>query len=154
MLVGTILFAQTPNQWEDSDGDGLYDINEFSKAYSKGYNDWDVDKDGRLDNNEFYNNFYNQLDVNRDGRLTHEEWTAGRRNYGDHIPADRYSENPPQYLSKREFADRFKDTDYYNSYDTNRDGYIDPAEMNQATFFLLDKNRDGKLDGSELENMQ
>lgn len=153
MLTAT-LHSQVPSKWEDTNGDGFYDIEEFSKVYSKGYNDWDIDRDGRINNEEFYNNNYNRLDVNRDGRLTNEEWTSGRNMYGDYIPADRYAKNPPTYLSRTEFAKRFEDTDYYRSYDTDNDGFINEDELNQNTYNRLDRNRDGKLDAQELEGMQ
>lgn len=154
LFVGTALFAQVPEKWEDTNGDGHFDINEFSNIYSKGYNDWDVDGDGRINDQEFYNNNYNRLDLNRDGRLTNEEWTAGKRDYDGFIKDDAYSQNPPQYLSKREFMDRFKDTDYYGSHDVNKDGFVDSEEMIQTSFNRLDKNRDGKLDAEELKDYQ
>ena len=153
LLFGTSLFAQVPDKWVDNDGDGLYDINEFSNSYSKGYNDWDVDGDGKINDQEFYDNNYNRLDVNRDGRLTNEEWTAGGRDYNGFIKDD-YSKNPPQYLSKGEFANRFKNTDYYLSHDVNKDGFVDSEEMIQSNFNRLDKNQDGKLDAEELKDNQ
>lgn len=153
LLVGTSLFAQVPEKWKDKDGDGLYDIDEFRNMYSKGYNDWDVDGDGKINNQEFFDNHYNRLDVNRDGRLTNEEWTAGKRDYDGFIKDD-YSKNPPQYLSKREFTNRFKDTDYFSSHDLNKDGFIDSEEMIQTSFKRLDKNGDGKLDAEELKDYQ
>ncbi len=150
LFLGTTLFAQTSNKIRDVNGDGFYDIDEFSQIYSKGYNDWDVDRDGRINDQEFFDTNYNRLDINHDGRLTNEEWTAGSRDYEGFIKDD-YSQNPPQYISKSEYAKRFKDTGYYGSYDSNSDGFIDVNEMNQTTFNRLDKNRDGKLDGSELD---
>lgn len=155
LLFGTTaLFGQVPNKWQDTNNDGFYDIEEFSSVYSKGYNDIDIDRDGRLNDQEFYDGTYNRLDVNRDGRLTNEEWTSGNRYYGEYIPADRYSQNPPQYISRREFADRFTDTEYYRSYDGNNDGFITSEELNQTTYMRLDKNRDGQLDGSELDGFE
>lgn len=153
LIVGAALYAQVPEKWVDKDGDGLYDINEFSDIYSKGYNDWDVDGDGRINDEEFYNSSYNRLDVNRDGRLTNEEWTAGARDHNGFIKDD-YSQNPPQYLSKREYADRFKNTEYFSSHDINRDGFVDSEEMIQSSFNRLDKNQDGKLDAEEIKNNQ
>lgn len=152
LLIGTALSAQVPPKWEDKDGDGLYDINEFSKSYSKGYNDWDIDGDGKINDQEFFDTTYNSLDLNRDGRLTHEEWTAGERDYNGFIKDD-YSKNPPQYLSKNEFKERFKETDYYQSHDINRDGFIDSDEMMQSSFNRFDKNKDGKLDSEELKDL-
>ncbi|MBT0607005.1 EF-hand domain-containing protein [Aequorivita echinoideorum] len=154
VMIAAVGFAQTPLQIKDLNNDGSYDIDEFSNSYSKGYNDYDADKDGRINDVEFYDTTYNRLDINRDGRLTNEEWTAGNRYYGNYIPANRYANNPPQYISRAEFADRFKDTDYYRSYDTNSDGYIDSSEMNQNTFNLIDKNKDGTLDADELKDFQ
>ncbi len=150
VLMGSTLSAQTLNEIKDVNGDGFYDIDEFSKVYSKGYNDWDVDRDGRINDQEFFDTYYNNLDINHDGRLTHEEWTAGGRDYDGFIKDD-YSQNPPQYISKREFAKRFQGTGYYGSYDSNGDGFIDVSEMNQTMFKRLDKNRDGKLDRNELD---
>jgi len=154
LLMGISMFAQVSNKWEDTNGDGFYDIDEFSTIYSKGYNDLDVDGDGMINDQEFYDNNYNRLDVNRDGRLTNEEWTAGKRDYDGFIKDDDYSQNPPQYLSKSEYINRFKNTNYYGSYDTNKDGFIDSEEMIQTSFKRLDKNNDGKLDTEELKGYQ
>ena len=150
----TALYGQVPNKWQDTNGDGFYDIEEFSNVYSKGYNDIDIDRDGRMNAKEFYDSNYNNLDVNRDGKLTNEEWTSGRNYYGEYITADRYSQNPPQYLSRAEFENRLKETKYYSSYDKNNDGFITSEELNLTTYNRLDKNRDGKLDASELEGFQ
>lgn len=154
LFICASLFAQVPEKWEDTNGDGFYDVDEFSNIYSKGYNDWDVDGDGRINDQEFYDNSYNRLDVNRDGRLTNEEWTAGRKDYDGFIEDDAYAQDPPQYLSKREFMERFKNTDYYGSHDINKDGFIDSKEMVQTSFSRLDKNHDGKLDADELKGFQ
>lgn len=154
LLMGISLFAQDYDKWEDTNRDGFYDLNEFSNIYSKGYNDWDMDGDGKINDQEFYENNYNRLDVNRDGRLTNEEWTAGKNEFEGFIPDDHDSQQRPQYLSKREFINRFQNTDYYGSYDTNKDGFIDSEEMIQTSFNRLDKNRDGKLDAKELEGYQ
>lgn len=152
LIFSPLLFAQTrPLEIKDANGDGMYDIDEFSNVYSKGYNDWDVDADGKINQDEFFNNNYNQLDINHDGRLTNEEWTSGNRYYGKYVPADKYSKNPPQYLSREEFAKRFSETDYYKSYDSDNNGFIDNNELNGATFNRLDQNHDGKLDKTELE---
>jgi Ca2+-binding EF-hand superfamily protein len=161
ILVCSMLFfgiaavnGQVPNKWQDTNGDGFYDIDEFSNVYSKGYNDLDIDRDGRMNAKEFYDSNYNNLDVNRDGKLTNEEWTSGRNSYGEYITTDRYSQNPPQYLSRSEFEERFKETKYYSSYDKNNDGFITSEELNLTTYNRLDKNGDGKLDASELEGFQ
>ena len=155
LLLGvTALYAQVPNKWQDANGDGFYDIEEFSNVYSKGYNDIDIDRDGRINTKEFYDSNYNNLDLNRDGKLTNEEWTSGRNNYGEYIPADRYRENTPQYLSRAEFEARFNETKYYNSYDENNDGFITSDELNLTTYNRLDRNKDGKLDARELEGFQ
>lgn len=155
LLLGvTAIFAQVPPKYQDTNGDGFYDIDEFSNVYSKGYNDIDIDSDGRINNKEFYDNNYNSLDVNRDGKLTNEEWTSGSADYGKYIPSERASTNPPIYLSRSEFENKFKDTDYYHSYDENGDGFITPEELNKTTYNRLDKNRDGKLDAKELEGFK
>ncbi len=152
LFFSTLLFSQqTPLELNDNDGDGFYDIDEFSKVYSKGYNDWDVDKDGRINSNEFYDANYNHFDLNHDGRLTPQEWTAGNRYYGEYITTPEYDTNPPQYLSKQEFAQRFTNSEYYNSYDTDHNGFVDNDELNKATFNRLDRNHDNKLDANELE---
>lgn len=151
LFMGASIFAQVPEKWEDMDGDGFYDIDEFSKIYSKGYNDWDIDGDGRVNDQEFYERSYTRLDINRDGRLTNEEWMAGRTDYDGFIDDDDYIENPPQYLSKREFIERLNNTGYYGSYDTNNDGFVDSEEMSQTYFMRLDNNNDGKLDSEELK---
>lgn len=153
-FIGSSLIAQTTGKLIDTNGDGTYDVDEFSSVYSKGYNDWDTDGDGKINNQEFYDNNYNRLDVNHDGRLTNEEWTGGERDFEGFIPDDRKAQKQPKYLTKKEFADRFKDGKYYNSYDINKDGFIDANEMSQINFNRLDKNHDGKLDDSELEGNQ
>lgn len=136
--------AQTP-QLEDLDGDGYYDMEEYSKMYSKGYNDWDIDGSGQIDPNEFFDGTYNRLDLDGDGKLTDQEWRVAYPEMEGLIPDD-----PTENYSREIFRERIGKTDYFNRYDLNEDGFVDSEEMNKAAFIRLDVNGDGRLDAGEL----
>ena len=145
LVFGFVAQAQVP-QLEDLDGDGFYDMEEFSKIYSKGYNDWDIDRSGQLDRDEFFDATYNRLDLDGNGKLSAQEWRSADPQMEGLIPDE--PNNPP---SRAIFREQIGKSNYYGNYDLNGDGFVDSEELNQSSFNRLDLNRDGRLDSKELQ---
>ena len=104
---------------------------------------------------EFYDYSFTHLDRNKDGNLDNNEWKYGHDNFygssGVSSNFEEYDGDGNANLSQEEYMNSFSDSDYFKSYDTNKDNYIDTNELNLRTYQDLDKNRDGILDQNEFK---
>ena len=154
MLVGTAGFSQVFGDF-DSNQDDLIDRDEFSGIYSSNFPSWDSNMDGTLDDREFYDTTFNRLDADMDGNLGELEWNEGFDNvYGDYLGTrdmDQFDENGDRMISGEEYYNGFSESDFYSSYDSNRDSSIDADEFNESVFNNWDENGDGTLDNSEFD---
>lgn len=156
-FVFALSFAQTTNfDTADANEDGSLDQNEFNEAYSDVYSEWDHNQDGVVSDYEFYETQFNRLDQNGDRNLSAQEWNRGYDNvYGDYLESNdfsRYDVDNNDNISSTEFYDGFRDTDFYDSYDINRDGQLDMDEINEGVFNHMDANQDGTLDRNEYDS--
>ena len=53
MILGTTVYAQDFNDF-DTDRDSRLDQSEFNERNNLGYDDWDADRSGNIDETEFY----------------------------------------------------------------------------------------------------
>lgn len=100
------------------------------------YTAYDMNKDDRLDRNEFttaYNDlgYFNTWDTDRDGRLMESEWNEGLNSYYPDYDMGAYGGytdwdlDNDGFISDNEFVER-----NYGMWDMNRDGYIEVSEYN------------------------
>jgi|SRR5690606_3437825 len=154
MLVSTAGFSQVFGDF-DSNQDAVIDRDEFSGIYSSNFSSWDANTDGALDDREFYDTTFNRLDTDMDGNLGDEEWNNGFDNvYGDYLGTrdlDQFDADSDGMISGDEYYEGFSQSDFYSSYDVNRDNSIDADEFNESVFTNWDENGDGTLDDAEFE---
>lgn len=155
-FVSALSFAQTTDfNIADANGDGSMDRNEFNDGYDDSFSEWDHNQDGVVDDYEMYETQFNRLDQNGDRNLSIEEWDRGYNNmYGDYLESNdfsHYDADDNDNISSEEFYDSFRNTEFFNSYDINRDGTLDRDEINEGVFSNMDQNQDGTLDKNEYD---
>ncbi|WP_339697912.1 hypothetical protein [uncultured Marixanthomonas sp.] len=154
LFITSIAYSQTRDfKSFDRNSDKSIDQTEFNEGYSNTYNTYDTDRDGKISDREFYDASFNRMDRDQDGNLNEDEWEKGfdkqQRDYLPSNPYSKFDQNKDQQISQQEYRDSFTNSDYYDSYDTNKDGAIDRDELNKRTLSAWDKNRDGTLDENE-----
>ena len=171
-FAGSMVFAQTTdfNDYETNQ-EGAIDRTGFEKGYGENFDQWDTNRDGTVDDREFYETTFRYWDANEDGKLDQDEWTRGQNNvYGDYrdyrvdtesaLNEDmsrirqslgRFDTNRDNNISSEEYRTGFHNSNFFNSYDTNRDGSLDRNELNQGVFNNMDANRDGTIDRNEYD---
>ncbi len=154
LFVTAVSFAQVDNfNAYDLNQDKNIDVDEFSKMYTSSYNDYDLDKNGKMTDREFYGSSFNRLDKDRNGNLNSEEWQRGYDNvYGSYIGSKGFVDfdnDQNQELSPDEYYNSFSNTKYYSTYDVNRDNSLDIKEYRERTYKDWDRNQDGTLDENE-----
>lgn len=130
----------------DLDNDGLYSTF-VTTTY---YEDYDVNGDKVLDENEFYNSMYKTWDANADNNLDENEWNTGTRDFGmeNQVWAD-WDTNNDGMLSDTENRAGIVKSNRFSDWDTNKDNQLSEREYVDGVFVLWDKNKDGKLDSLE-----
>lgn len=156
LFVFALSFAQTTDfNSADANRDGSLDRSEFNDSYYDAFSEWDHNQDGVVSDYELYETQFNRLDQNGDRNLSMEEWDRGYNDiYGDYLESNdfsRYDVDDNDNISSEEFYESFRNTDFFNSYDINRDGVLDRDEINEGVFSNMDKNQDGTLDRNEYD---
>lgn len=153
-LFSPVLFAQEFSQF-DSNNDGKVDNEEFSKIFSENFNVWDGDANGILTENEFYRAIFEQVDSNSDEHLEIEEWDTGYSFvFGDFLGTPHYGQfdlDGDQKISKKEFQENIRYSDFFSFYDENSNNSIDPKELNEGVFAHWDKDGDQQVDREEYQ---
>lgn len=96
------------------------------------YEDWDMDNDGIVTDEEFYPMFdevgyYKAWDYDNDGLVEYTEWENTLVDYD------------------------FLDDDYYYDWDMDGDGVLDYDEFNKGIYTLWDTDGDGDIERIEYE---
>lgn len=155
LFISSVTFSQVTYNDYDANRDGAIDNDEFNERFSDNYDDYDTNRDGSISDRELYEANFNSLDDNGDRNLTQEEWEVGYDNmYGEHLDSNdfnRYDSDGNENISNEEYYNSLRTTDYYSSFDTNSDGSLDRDEMNQGIFNQWDRNQDGRIDNTEYD---
>lgn len=155
LFVSSVTFSQVTYNDYDVNRDGGIDSDEFGERYSDTFNNYDINRDGSVDDREFYDASFNRLDRNGDRNLSQEEWQEGYDNiYGEYMDSEdfaQYDTDGNENVSNEEFYGSMRSTDYYSSYDANQDGGLDRDELNQGIYNQWDRNQDGRIDQSEFD---
>jgi len=163
----------------DTSGDGLIDENEWTTlGWGYDYNTWDANRDGWLNSGEFYDGTYNTYDANEDGYWDNVEWDdAGKAGLFGMPSFNGHDSNGDGKLTRDEFYGSVSDIgiysdwdtsgdglidenewttigwDYgYNTWDLNRDGWLNSGEFYDGTYNTFDANEDGHWDNGEWDD--
>jgi len=164
LLVVAILFFATSSTIAqvrdfnsyDADRDSMINQDEFSKMYTSSYNDYDLNKDAQITDRELYDYSFNKLDKNGDRELDSSEWQIGYDNlYSNYLKTGDYTSydsDRNDRISKNEYYESFRNSNYFNDYDTNGDTFIDADELRARMYRDFDLNEDGLIDENEYTN--
>lgn len=156
VFISLSSFGQTRDFSDyDANGDEVTDRQEFHDMYNTSFADWDRNGDNSIEDSEFYAASYNNVDRDGNDKLSSDEWYAGYDDvYGDYLDSrnfDDYDLDQDGNISGYEYSQSFRDTGYYNSFDSNRDGKVKQSELNENVFKAWDANGDGNLDQDEYD---
>ena len=156
LLTTTIGLSQDQDYKNfDSNTDGTLDRTEFDEMNNDGFSNWDTDGDQAVTDREFYDRTYQNLDRNRDNQLSQEEWDDGYEGiYGDYLDTNQYNQfdaNRDGYIDNDEYYEGFRNTDFYSSYDRDRNGSLNQDELNSGVYDRIDEDQDGSINQREYQ---
>lgn len=130
------------------------DKEEFHRAFASTshYENWDLNNDNFLDEEEFRVSFYQTWDLDNDGRISQGEWTTVVSDYSNHIDATdwrAWDTDGDGFIDRVEFDANFAEMGWYTGWDTNGDGQVDLREYTDGAFAIWDENDDNVLDETE-----
>lgn len=148
----------------DANADGRVTLQETQAAMKARMMRLDTDKDGRVTQAEMEaargqrmerrsermrergGDRFEAMDKDRNGQLSREEFTAGREQFAERRREHRGDRKGPMGRHRGEPGERF------GRLDTNNDGAVSAAEMDQAAaahFQQMDANKDGVITADE-----
>ncbi|MFD3001642.1 hypothetical protein ACFS7Z_14820, partial [Pontibacter toksunensis] len=124
-------------------GTGPWDSNEFNSTFASNnyYEDWDLNDDNLLDQNEYNAGLYDTWDVNNDNRLDENEWNTASNDWG--LENETWSDwdmNTDGFLNTSEFGTGFADSGWFGNWDTDRNSMLGEREYTDGVFGLWDNN--------------
>lgn len=129
-----------------AEDDGLFDGNKFSTAFTgtNYYEDWDLNDDNYLDENEFNESYYDVWDTNNDGILDENEWNEDTEAFGlKNETWANWDTDKNKQVDKNEFQAAFKNNNYYSTWDADRNNQLTEREFSDGLFSTWDDNDDG-----------
>lgn len=140
-----------------------------------GYADWDVDRGGTLDANEFTTFARDRVygtwagaspgldrdewgagvlgawDADDDMRVTEAEWTANRAWFGDRDPGafGDWDLNDDTFLDATELGQGFERTGAWGDWDRDASGMLEENEFGEGMFGLWDTNENQMIEENE-----
>ncbi|WP_230531965.1 PRC-barrel domain-containing protein [Microvirga roseola] len=149
-----------PTQWtfRDVDADRNLELTdrEFSRVSAGIYDRWDVNRDSRLDADEFYTGYYRVFDTDRDWNISQSEFNTGWNNWGIGEPPVAYNDldtGRDGIVDQSEFLSGMERVGYYDRWDANRDAALDQNEFNTGMYDVWDADSDGVLAQNEFNDL-
>ena len=158
LLSVTSLYSQNMEFTDfDTDNDWWIEKNEFIDKFVKLYSeDWDNTNDTKLDDEDFYLSTYMLIDKDNDDILDQEEWDFGFEEFfGEYITGnfDMHDYDDDNIITYEEYFDSLYDTDYFLTWDVDKDTYLSQFELGEAVFENWDRNNNGVLGRGEFNGM-
>ena len=140
----------------DKDNDNVVDVGEFEETFTANfYNDWNVTDDQYLDDEDFMVSTYDVWDTDDDDLLTEDEWNMGYDYYyGDYVDYDfnAVDIDGDGFVEYTEYDDALIETNYFQDWDNDVDGYLTETELAYGVFNRWDLDNDGVLEPNEYRN--
>lgn len=161
-LIGCLLLLLAiscgeENQYSrfDQNGDGAWNLEEFSAGFEDNFGAADANEDEFVDNQEFVSSTFTNTDTDQDGFVDADEWTDGRDNiFGDYIDNRDFGEmdqNQDGDLDNEEWNAGFEESGWFEAYDRDQDGTLTSEEWQNGTFNDWDANDDDVVDQEEYQ---
>lgn len=114
------------------------------------YEDWDLNDDGLLSEEEFRTSFYETFDTDNDGRISQSEWTSAVSDFGVNA-ADwtAWDTDGDGFIDMAEFTTSFSQVGWYDTWDLDDDAMITEREYTAGVFRIWDENDNNVLDETE-----
>lgn len=129
-----------------------WDEDEFYTTFTgtNYYEDWDLDDDNFLDDDEFTTSFYQTWDTDNDGMIEEAEWTTAVADYNlEGADWAAWDTDGDGFIETAEFDTGFDNMGWYTAWDTDGDGLIEEREYTDAVYTIWDENDDDVLDDTE-----
>ncbi len=141
-FLATQVFSQpaenlTFQDW-DKNNDGIISRYEFVDKFTDNYvDDWDVNDDDHLDDEDFFRKSYIAYDADKDTLLTEKEWLFGYDyNFGEFVVDDfvAIDINNDGFVEYAEYYAALRKTSYFDTWDVDDDNYLDQFELARLVF--------------------
>ncbi|MBD0257102.1 MAG: hypothetical protein ICV83_15400 [Cytophagales bacterium] len=134
--------------------DRLLEANEFFEAFNANtlFDDWDLNDDDVLDENEFNASHYDVWDQDNDGILEENEWKEDINHFGlAGENWDAWDANHDNQVGKNEFNSALDEDHYFSTWDADKNNQLTEREYTDGIFGLWDDNDDGMLEKEKYE---
>lgn len=138
----------------DEDKDEALDLMEFEPTYPYLYYFYDGigNPDDNLSKEEFYEAMFYNADIDKSGRLDENEFNQGAvLLYGDYIGPElsSFDQNEDGKLNKNEWVGAFKNAQWFEEFDLNNNNFVNQEEWNAGLFHQWDLDKNSKIEESE-----
>lgn len=136
----------------DTDADGFIDENEFPDTFQNDLATWDVDGDGSLSRDEFYNTTFANTDVDNDDLIDEDEWNTGYTSmYGVYTDDDfaTYDADADGFIDNDEWNAVYVESGWYETYDADSDSMLTEDEWNLGLYNDWDTDDDDMINPDE-----
>lgn len=137
---------------EDVVGTDTWDTDYYYTTFAgtNYYEDWDLDDDNFLNDDEFTTSFYNTWDTDNDGAIEEAEWTTVTADYNlENADWATWDADGDGLLEENEFDTGFANYGWYDTWDVDNDNLVTEREYTDGIFGIWDENDDNMLDTNE-----
>jgi Ca2+-binding EF-hand superfamily protein len=139
----------------DKDHSSVIEKDEFRQVFTKYYyKDWNKSEDPYLDDEDFYSSVYRIWDLDNDDYMSEEEWVRGYEYYyGDYVVLEYMDVDIDNdgFIDYDEYYGSLADTDFFMTWDANKDNYLDEEELANGVFEVWDRDDSGVIEKDEYE---
>ena len=141
-----------------SGGEGeLMNNNAFKNAFTESayFDKWDQNKDGKVDENEFYQNYVSTMDEDQNGQINADEWEIGLGAYYrgfDQKTDGKFEEIAAQsngQISTQEAENKLREMNYIKEWNTDGEEGLVEEELAKGVFYNLDDDGDGIVEAEK-----
>lgn len=158
MIILSIMALKSNLTFEDWDKDNnsLITRSEFVDRFTKNYSeDWNVNDDEHLDDEDFYTVTFSVWDADKDKLLNQQEWLYGYDNFfGSYVSDDfvAVDADDDDVIEYGEYKNSVAATDYYAVWDIDNDTYLDEHELARVVFNSWDVDDSNFIEKDEYKD--
>ncbi|MFP4091304.1 MAG: EF-hand domain-containing protein [Cyclobacteriaceae bacterium] len=145
------------NDQATGEGGETLDNNAFNNAFTESayFDKWDQDGDGKVGEDEFYENYVGTMDEDGDGQINAEEWEIGMGAYyrgfdlKPESPFEEMAADSNGQLSLEETETKLREIDYIDEWNTDGEAGLTEEELAKGVFHNLDEDGDGIVEAEK-----